>query len=97
MEDVEVKARASAPNPLHVWYQYVDNTFTVLHKYAIEEFTNHMCLDPHIKFTIEEEQDGQLPFSDTCIIMNEDGSLKTKIYRKPTHTNQYLNWDSTTI
>ena len=82
-------------NPLHVWYQYVDDIFTILHKYATEEFTNHInSLDPHIKFTIEEEDDGQLPFLYTCIIVNEDGSLKTKIYCKVTHTYQYLNWDS---
>ena len=31
---------------------------------------------------------------DTCTIVNEDGSLKTKIYCKPTPTYQYLNWDS---
>ena len=70
--------------------------FTILHQYAIEEFTNHINpLDPHIKFTIEEEQDGQLPFLDSCycIIVNRDGCLKAKIC-KPTHTDQYLNWDS---
>ena len=32
MKDFEVKALASAPNPLHVWYwyMYVEDTFTVL-------------------------------------------------------------------
>ena len=58
MEDFEVNALASAHNPPHVWYWYIDDTFTVLHQCAIEEFTNHInSLDPHIKFTIEE-QDG---------------------------------------
>ena len=95
MEDFEVKALASAPNPRYVWYRYIDNIFTVLHQYDIEKFTNHNnFLDQHIKFTIEEEQDGQLPFLDTCIIINVDRSLKTKIYHKPTHTDQYLNWNS---
>ena len=51
-------------------------------------------LDPKIKFTIEEEQDGCLPFLDTCVIVNDDGTLRTMIYCKPTHTDQYLNWDS---
>ena len=41
-----------------------------------------------------EDQDGQLPFLDTLVIANDDGTLKTKIYHKPPHTDQYLNWDS---
>ena len=95
MENSEVKALASPPNPPQVWCWYVDDTFILHHQYAIEEFTNHInSLDPHIKFTMEDEHDGQLPFLDTCILVNEDGSLKTKIYRKPTHTDQFLNWDS---
>ena len=28
------------------------------------------------------------------MILNNDGTLKTKIYCKPTHTDQYLNWNS---
>ena len=35
-----------------------------------------------------------LPFFDTLVTVEKDGSLSTSIYRKPTHTNQYLQWDS---
>ena len=28
------------------------------------------------------------------IVPDEEGRLNTKVYRKPTHTDQYLHWDS---
>ena len=38
--------------------------------------------------------EGKIPFLDTEILLNDDASLTTRVYRKPTHTNQYLNWQS---
>ena len=34
------------------------------------------------------------PFWDTLISQASNGTLITKVYRKPTHTDQYLHWDS---
>ena len=34
------------------------------------------------------------PFLDMLVIPDEEGRLKTTGYRKTTHTNQYLHWDS---
>ncbi|XP_072046538.1 uncharacterized protein [Amphiura filiformis] len=47
-----------------------------------------------IKFTYEEEIDGSIPFLDTQITRKPDGTTKLSIYRKPTHTNQYLQFQS---
>ena len=74
MEDFEEKALASAAHPPDVWFRYVDDTFTELHEYHIEPFTEHLnSQDPNIKFTREEEDEhGNLPFLDTQIIKQDD-------------------------
>ena len=52
-------------------------------------------MDTSIKFTMEEAgPDGSIPFLDLLITPDADGTLTTKVYRKPTHNDQYLQWDS---
>ena len=34
-----------------------------------------------------------MPFLDTLVILQPDGTLATSVYRKPTHTDQHLQWD----
>ena len=95
MEDFEERAITSAPCPPHVWLRYVDDTFVVIHEYDIDSFTAHInSQDPHIKFTMERDIEGKLPFLDTEVILHEDATVRTRVYRKPTHTDQYLNWSS---
>ena len=95
IDDFEEKALDSALTKPHVWYYYVDDIFMVLHEYVIQDFTHHITSQSeYIKFTIEAEQGGRLLFLDTLVTVNDGGMLKRRIYCKPTHTDQCLNWDS---
>ncbi|XP_072041346.1 uncharacterized protein [Amphiura filiformis] len=95
MEYFEKRALSSAPHPPRMWVRYVDDTFCVIKTSHVDEFTDHInSQDNNIKFTREEEEDGQLPFLDTLIVRASDGSVKVKIFRKPTHTDQYLSFAS---
>ena len=40
---------------------------------------------------MEIEENRCLPFLDVLLIRSDDGKLKHTVYRKPTHTNRYLN------
>ena len=92
IESFENKALASAPHPPLIWLRYGDDTFVQIQEDYILEFTEHINSQDHnIKFTSEPKLDGCLAFLDVKVHVKDDGSTKTVIYRKPTHTNQYLN------
>ena len=96
MEHFEARALETAPHPPSLWKRYVDDTFVILETAYKEEFFQHLNgIEEKIQFTAENTRaDGSLPFLDTLVTVEEDGSLSTSIYRKPTHTNQYFQWDS---
>ena len=55
--------------------------------------TSTACIHKH-NSQKKEEQDSILPFLDTLVQRNPDKTISVKVYRKPTHTNQYLNYTS---
>ena len=96
MENFEKEALETAPHPPSLWKRFVDDTFVILEAQYKDEFFHHInSLDDNIKFTAETTKaDGSMPFLDTLVTPQSDGSLQTTVYRNPTHTNQYLQWDS---
>ena len=91
----EQTALTTTTCPPKVWERYVDDVFLIIKKHWLEEFYDHINgLHEQIKFTIEKEKDSNLAFLDTLVHKNEDKSLSVKVYRKPTHTDQYLNFES---
>ncbi|XP_021938281.1 uncharacterized protein LOC110838924 [Zootermopsis nevadensis] len=79
------------------WFRYVDDTFVIWPHGPgkLAKFLNHLnSIHESIQFTMETEKDGHLPFLDIDIHRKPDGSLGHKLYRKPTHTDLYLNSNS---
>ena len=77
------------------WYRYVDDTFTMFeNKDTANGFLQY--LNSHhnsIKFTIEFEQDNEIPFLDILVKRCPDNTFVTSIYRKKTFTGLYTKWD----
>ena len=98
MKDLEVKALSTAPTPPTLWKRFVDDTFIIIQRTHKETFLQHLnSIDDniHIHFTCEDsKEDGSIAFLDMLISPDENGRLNTSVYRKETHTDQYLHWDS---
>ena len=98
MEYFEQKTLSTAPHP-RLWHRYVDAIFVIqkeIHKQDKQDFLQHInSVDPAIQFTVEDnKEDGAIPFLDNIVKPEADGKLSTTVYRKPTNTGQYLQWDS---
>ena len=96
MEYLEQKDLSTAPTPPRFWCRYVDDTFVIHKEVNKQGFLQHInSVDPAIKFTVEDnKEDGSIPFLDTIVKPEADGTLSFTVHRKPTHTDQYLQWDS---
>lgn len=73
-----------------LWIRYVDDVFAICDKEELEATLRELNgRHKNIKFTMEVEDEGKLPFLD-LIIKRKDESLQFEIYRKPTHTQRFI-------
>ena len=83
MQAHESTALTTTSNPPKVWERFVDDVFLIIKKYSLEGFFKHVnSLHDQIKFTMETETDSRLPFLDTLIKQNDDGSISILLYIK---------------
>ena len=95
MENFEVRAITSAAHPRVSGCDTLTIRLLLLRKtvHNSSPITSTVWT-PHIKFTNDPENEGTLPFLDTLVKRQADGSVKVSVYRKPTHTDQYLAFES---
>ena len=75
-----------------IFERYMDDILMSIKKDLIEVKLHFIKeLHPNLRFTIEIEKDGKIPFLDICID-HEGNSLTTKWYTKPTDTGLVLNF-----
>ena len=96
MVKLEKKALRTFTNPPSTWKRYVDDTFSKIKKISVDFSLSHLNnLHSRIKFTSElQDKEKKIVFLDTLVHIEEDKSIKITIYRKTTHTDQYLDFRS---
>ena len=80
-------ALTTTSHPSKVWERHVDDVFLIIKKSHLNDFFEHVN-------NLQKENDSCLPFLHTLIKRNQNGSLSILVYRKPTYTDQYLNFNS---
>ena len=77
------------------WKRYVDDICCALPSQEVTPFLHHLnSIEPSIQFMCEIEKDHTLPFLDILLRHEQDGSIYTRVYHKPTHTHRYLDFSS---
>ena len=78
------------------WVRYVDDVFAIWphDTQSLDEFLGHLnSQKTAIQFTMEKEEDGKIAYLD--VLVEKKGTLATtSIFRKKTHTDRYMNYDS---
>ena len=94
-EEIALKSTETVPS---LWLRYVDDTFVIWPhgEDTLPDFLKHLnSIRSPIQFTMEKELGGSLPFLDVLVTRDQkQGNVKTSVYRRPTHTEHYLHFDS---
>ena len=77
------------------WTRYVDDTFAIIETKNVSRVETELNnFHDSIKFTYELEKDKKISFLDVLITRTEEEGIETSVYRKPTNTDIYINWNA---
>ena len=93
MEDLERRI-LSGNCQIRFWKRFVDDVWAVVPEDKVSDILNFInSFEKSIKFTCEKEIENSLPFLDVRVTRIGRG-FQTKVYRKPSHTDRYLDFNS---
>ena len=92
MEEIEESAISNSSVPPKIWKRHVDDSFCIIGKNDVSSFHDTLnSIGTNTSFTIETECNGKIAFLDT-LVSRRNGATVVDIYRKPTHTDRYLDY-----
>ncbi|XP_076057275.1 uncharacterized protein LOC143034814 [Oratosquilla oratoria] len=94
MQEFEEETLAAAPVALKTWMRYVDDVFVIMKEGEVNCFLNFLNgRNEDIQFEMEREVEVQLSFLDV-LVARCGHSMTTGVYRKDTHTDRLLDYES---
>ena len=93
---IEKLALDTSPLQPKLWLRYVDDTFVIWPhgEVALHAFLQHLNgVRESIQFTMETESNKRISFLDIQV-QRENNNFITSVFRKKTHTDRYLNYNS---
>ena len=94
MECLESLAIPTSPTLIKWWFRFGNYIHSATKKDQVNKLQEHLnSIDPHIRFIIELPGTDGLPFLDN-LTNPTPNSIESTVYRKPTHTNRYLDYNS---
>ena len=91
MQAYERTAITTVLHPPKVWERFIHDVYSTLERTHFENsFDPINNLHQNIKFTIEQESNGELAFLD-ALLKRKNGEIFVLVYRNPVHTDQNLH------
>jgi len=94
MEDLETLSLQKLDFIVHTYYRYVDDIFIIPATKWDSVLKIFNSYHTRLKFTYEVECDNMLNFLNTSVIREDDGTIITNWFRKPTFSDRYINFYS---
>ena len=95
MENLEQRALSTSLVQPWFWKRYVDDVCAAVKSGLVQTLQDHLNnIEPSIQFIVERETNQEIAFLDVSVYRQENGQLANKVYRKPTHTERYLAFES---
>jgi hypothetical protein len=94
MENMEREIMDQGKGKIKFWKRYVYDVFAIIQGAGDPEEILHQAnsISLTVKFTLEQENNGSLPFLD-IVITRRENQLETSVYRKKTGSGRYLHYD----